>query len=312
MDSVRLDVELVNRGLARSRNRAARLITDAKVSVNGSPVRKPSLPVLDSDQIAIADPDGSESWASRASYKLARALDSIGPDLIQVSGKNCLDVGASTGGFTDVLLRRDAAHVVALDVGHDQLIPELRLDNRVTVVEGYNARELRAKDLPYIPEIVVCDVSFISLKLLLAPLAKCANESTNLLLMVKPQFEVGKENLGSGGVVRDPGLQASAVLDVARSASELGLITRAVIPSALPGPHGNKEFFLWFVIAGQDLPRDLADQRDERLVSTIQNAVEMSASLSAEGDMIEEHAMRSSRKGIPASQLVPNTQVFWV
>lgn len=312
MAAVRLDLEIVNRGLARSRNRAARLIADSKVTLNGETTLKPSAPVTADDIITVVDPGLSQSWASRASYKLVRVLECIGADLLEVEGKCCLDVGASTGGFTDVLLRAGAEHVVALDVGHDQLLPELRADKRVTTIEGYNARELKTEDLPYTPDLVVCDVSFISLTLLLPALAMCSSASTNLLLMVKPQFEVGREKLGAGGVVRDQNLQHDSVLKVALAARELGLNTKAVVPSALPGPHGNREFFLWFVVDPAHVDSTDSADSEMRLSETIRNAVEMSASLSVEGDMIEEHMNRALNKGIPDSQVVPNTQVFWV
>jgi 23S rRNA (cytidine1920-2'-O)/16S rRNA (cytidine1409-2'-O)-methyltransferase len=167
----------------------------------------------------------------------------------QVAGAFCADLGASTGGFTDVLLRRGADHVVAVDVGHDQLVPTLRADDRVTVVEGFNVRDLTPADLAQPPDLVVADLSFISLTLVLPAVASVLRPGAQALLMVKPQFEVGRERLGSGGVVRDPVLHAEAVRTVAHAADRVGLRTRAVVPSSLPGPSGNREFFLWLVPA---------------------------------------------------------------
>lgn len=167
-----------------------------------------------------------------------------------MAGRRCLDAGASTGGFTDVLLRRGAEHVVAVDVGHDQLLPWLRADPRVTVREGVNVRHLRPGDVDPAPDLVVGDLSFISLTLVLPGLLAVAAPGADLLLMVKPQFEVGRERLGSGGVVRDPRLRADAVVAVAEAAVGLGARPRAVVASPLPGPHGNVEYFLWSVAPG--------------------------------------------------------------
>lgn len=310
---MRLDLAVVDQGLARSRNRAARLILDGKVVVNGCAVTKPSTVVSSSDLIEISASENSHEWASRASFKLARTLEALSSEQISITGKLCLDIGASTGGFTDVLLRNGATRVVALDVGHDQLVPELRADQRVVVIEGYNARNLSLADLPYTPEVVVCDVSFISLSLLLPAIARCVAPSTDLLLMVKPQFEVGRDRLGSGGIVRDPALHVEAVQRIALAALEVGLSARAVIPSALPGPHGNREFFLWLSPSSEP-SQDLhgVAEHEEHLLKSVRNAVEKSAGVSVDGDMIVGQAQLSVRGGIPDSQLVPSTQVFWV
>lgn len=248
----RTDTELVRRGLARSRRQAVALIDAGRVRMGGRLVTKPSTPVPDGTPVTVlADPD-DPGYASRAGGKLAGALDALADDaagrglLRAVDGGWCLDVGASTGGFTDVLLRRGARHVVALDVGHDQLVPTLREDARVTVVEGFNLRDLTPADLDRAPDVVVGDLSFISLTLVLGPLADVLSPRGHALLLVKPQFEVGRERLGSGGVVRDPGQHVEAVLSVVRAAAGHGLRACAVVPSPLPGPSGNREYFCWF------------------------------------------------------------------
>ncbi|MFD6140922.1 TlyA family RNA methyltransferase [Promicromonospora sp. NPDC060271] len=250
----RVDAELVRRGLARSRKHAAELIAAGRVVAGGRAVAKPSALVAAGEAIEVSGGEYTEyEYASRAGLKLAGALDALdalAADLV-VSGAWCVDLGASTGGFTDVLLRRGAAHVVAVDVGHDQIVPQLREDPRVTVVEGFNARDLTPGDLDRSPDVVVADLSFISLRKVLPAVARVAGTDTHALLLVKPQFEVGRERLGSGGVVRDPALHRDAVESVARAAEEAGLRVRAVVPSSLPGPNGNREFFLWLVPAGQ-------------------------------------------------------------
>lgn len=240
--TARLDAELVRRGLARSRTQAARLVADGRVRVDGVPARRPATAVDATHDVAVAADAADPGWASRAAHKLADALDAW-PDL-DVRGRTCLDAGASTGGFTDVLLRRGAGHVVAVDVGHDQLVPWLRDDARVEVREGVNVRDLAAGDVAPAPTLVVGDLSFISLRLVLAPLLAVAAPGADLVLLVKPQFEVGRERLGAQGVVRDPALWASAVRDVCAAAAVLGARVVDVRPSTLPGTHGNVEFVL--------------------------------------------------------------------
>lgn len=255
-DPVRIDLALVERGLARSRGHAGRLVRSGRVLLEGRPVAKPSTPVAGDAALEVA-PDDAPEYVSRAGHKLAGALDAFasvpavrsdgstsgyGP---QVAGAFCLDVGASTGGFTEVLLRRGARGVLALDVGHDQLAAHLRDDPRVLVQEGFNVRDLTGAGLPEPAATVVGDLSFISLRLVV-PVLAAACPGADLVLMVKPQFEVGRERLGRGGVVRDPALHVRAVLDVASCAAEHGLGTRAVVASPLPGPSGNREFFCWF------------------------------------------------------------------
>lgn len=233
-----------------SRTRAAALVRAGAVRVGGTVVTRPALPIAASDEVTLDAPD--HSYVSRAAYKLAGALDALEagshhgrPAPPAVAAAQCLDVGASTGGFTQVLLERGAASVIALDVGHGQLDPTLRDDPRVHVIEGSNARELQPDSLPYTPTVVVADLSFISLRLVLPALVRAA-PGADLLLMVKPQFEVGRERLGRDGVVRSARAHEGAVLDVAATAVECGLRLVAVAASSLPGPSGNREFFCWF------------------------------------------------------------------
>ncbi|PZR52551.1 TlyA family RNA methyltransferase [Xylanimonas oleitrophica] len=252
MSGVRVDAELVRRGQARSRRHAAELVGAGRVRVGGRVVTKPSVTVAATDDLVVAADPGDAGYASRAAVKLAGALDALAADgagralAAAVPGAWCLDLGASTGGFTDVLLRRGARHVVALDVGHDQLVPWLREDERVTVVEGFNVRDLVPGDLERAPDLLVGDLSFISLTLVVGPAARVLPTGAPALLLVKPQFEVGRERLGSGGVVRDPELHVRAVGAVVDAADRVGLAARAVVPSPLPGPSGNREYFVWF------------------------------------------------------------------
>jgi 23S rRNA (cytidine1920-2'-O)/16S rRNA (cytidine1409-2'-O)-methyltransferase len=237
----RVDAELVRRGLARSRQQAAELIGTGKVSIDGMPAVKPATAVAVTASLTVSD-DGDRAWVSRGAHKLIGALDAFG---ISVAGRSCLDAGASTGGFTEVLLDRGAAHVVAADVGYGQLAWSLRSDPRVIVVERTNARDLSPEAIGGRVDLVVADLSFISLAAVLPALAGCAWPSADIVPMVKPQFEVGKGQVGAGGVVHDPGLRADSVLAVARRAGELGWHTVDVTASPLPGPSGNVEYFLW-------------------------------------------------------------------
>jgi 23S rRNA (cytidine1920-2'-O)/16S rRNA (cytidine1409-2'-O)-methyltransferase len=238
----RLDSELVRRGLARSRGDAADLVSAGQVSVDGAVAHKVATQVEASAAIVLVDPAG-RSYASRGAHKLMGALDAF-PDLA-VNGKRCLDAGASTGGFTDVLLQRGASEVVAVDVGYGLLAWSLRQNDRVVVRERTNVRELTAQLTDGPVELVVADLSFISLRLVLPALVSVTTPGSDLLLMVKPQFEVGRDRLPSGGVVRDPALRRAAVMDVAAAADELGWGTMGVTASPLPGPAGNVEYFLW-------------------------------------------------------------------
>ncbi len=240
----RLDAELVRRGLARSREQAVALIEAGRVEVRGAVTRKPAAMVDPADSVRVRE-DGTAQYASRGGHKLAGALDVFGPAGLVVTGRRCLDAGASTGGFTDVLLRAGAAEVVAVDVGYGQLAWALRTDARVRVLERTNVRTLDPDMVGGPVDLTVADLSFISLRLVLPALAACTAPDGDLVPMVKPQFEVGRERVGSGGVVRDPGLRAEAVLAVAEAAAALGLGVAGVTRSPLPGPSGNVEFFLW-------------------------------------------------------------------
>lgn len=242
--TARLDSELVRRGLARSRRHAGELIAAGRVAVDGVPTSRSATALRDEQVVTVATED-DPGYASRAGFKLAGALDLWEPLGLRVAGRACLDAGASTGGFTDVLLRHGARSVAAVDVGHGQLVESLRTDPRVDCREGVNVRNLAPGDLVPAPELVVADLSFISLTLVLPALAGVAAPEADLVVMVKPQFEVGRERLGSGGVVRDPALRADAVLSVARAAVSTGLEVVDVCASPLPGPSGNVEFFLW-------------------------------------------------------------------
>jgi 23S rRNA (cytidine1920-2'-O)/16S rRNA (cytidine1409-2'-O)-methyltransferase len=242
---IRLDAELVRRGLARSREQAAELVAAGRVRVGGRPATKVATQVDAATSVRVDGAHPALDYVSRGGHKLAGALDAFQPRGLVVAGRRCLDAGASTGGFTDVLLRRGAAHVVAVDVGYGQLAWSLRGDDRVTLLERTNVRTLRPEQVGDRVELVVGDLSFISLRLVLPALVACARAGADLLLLVKPQFEVGKDRLGAGGVVRDPGLRAEAVTAVAAAAGPLGLGVAGVVASPLPGPAGNVEYFLW-------------------------------------------------------------------
>ena len=243
MSRRRLDAELVRRGLARSREQAAELIAAGRVSVAGQVAAKPATQVAEAAAIRVRAAGTAAQYASRGGAKLAGALAAF-PGL-RVAGRRCLDAGASTGGFTDVLLRAGAAHVIAADVGYGQLAWPLRTDPRVTVLDRVNVRGLRPGQVAPPPDVVTADLSFISLRLVLPALAACAAPGADWLLLVKPQFEAGRGNVGPGGVVRDPGLREQAVAAVAAAAAGLGLGTAGVTASPLPGPSGNVEYFLW-------------------------------------------------------------------
>lgn len=238
----RLDAELVRRGLARSREQARELVESGRVSVRGSAAQKAATQVAPEDSVVVRVDEDGPAYVSRGAHKLAGALDAFGLD---PAGRHALDAGASTGGFTDVLLRRGVAGVVAVDVGYGQLAWSVRTDPRVVVRDRTNVRELDPASLPYAPDLVVADLSFISLELVLPALVAACREDADLLLMVKPQFEVGRDRLGSGGVVRDAALRADTVRRIAAAAAGLGLGVAGVVASPLPGPSGNVEYFLW-------------------------------------------------------------------
>jgi 23S rRNA (cytidine1920-2'-O)/16S rRNA (cytidine1409-2'-O)-methyltransferase len=240
MARVRLDTLLADRGLFGSRTRAAASVMAGEVLVGPERRRidKPGQMVADDVVIAV---DAAPDYVSRGGTKLANALEALG---VPVEGRRALDVGASTGGFTDVLLQRGAAHVIALDVAYGELHWNLRNDERVTVMERFNAREVTPADLTYAPDLIVADVSFISLKKVLPAVLSCAADGFDCLAMVKPQFEVGRERVGKG-VVHDPALRREAIDGVADFARELGHEVRGEAESGLPGPKGNVETFLW-------------------------------------------------------------------
>ncbi len=251
----RLDVLLVERGLAESRAQAQALLMAGLVRGYD----KPGQQVDEDADLSVERPP---PYVSRGGEKLAHGLDGLGVD---PRGLDCVDVGASTGGFTDVLLQRGAARVIALDVGYGQLHPRLRTDPRVTVLERTNARTLA--ELPFPPQLAVCDVSFISVRLALPPVLRLCAPGWQAVVLVKPQFEAGRADVGKGGVVRDDGVRRRVVREVAEAAPGWGASVAGVVDSGLPGPKGNREIFIHFVHADQpSLPDDL-DERIERAVA---------------------------------------------
>jgi 23S rRNA (cytidine1920-2'-O)/16S rRNA (cytidine1409-2'-O)-methyltransferase len=259
---LRLDAELVRRGLARSREHAGELIAAKRVKVAGSVATKPATGVTTDVALVVLDDPDHPDYVSRGGHKLAGALAAFAPLGLSVNGRRCLDAGASTGGFTDVLLRHGAGEVVAVDVGYGQLAWSLRQDARVQVHDRTNVRDLTADRIGGPVDVVVGDLSFISLLLVLDALLGVTRDDGDLALMVKPQFEVGKDRVGKGGVVRDPALRAEAVATVAAAAAERGWGARAVTTSPLPGPSGNVEFFLWLrrgpaSVTDEDIDREV-------------------------------------------------------
>jgi 23S rRNA (cytidine1920-2'-O)/16S rRNA (cytidine1409-2'-O)-methyltransferase len=251
-DGARLDRAVAERGLARSRSAAAELVRSGRVLVNGRPAARPSAPVATDDLVEV-QPD---PYVSRAAHKLAGALADL---TLDVTGLRALDAGASTGGFSQVLLRAGCREVIAVDVGHGQLADLIRTDPRVIVLERLNVRALKPEHVRGRPvDLIVADLSFISLLLVLPALAGVVDPAGSLLLMVKPQFEVGRVALGEGGVVRSPGLHVEAVSRVIAAATDLGWYAQAVHPSRLPGPSGNREFFLLLGRRPPPTPVDVA------------------------------------------------------
>jgi len=240
---LRLDAELVRRGLARSREHATELISAGRVQVRGVAAGKPATSVDPDTPVRVIEDTDDPGYVSRGGHKLAGALAAFAD--LRVAGRRCLDAGASTGGFTDVLLRHGAEHVVAVDVGYGQLAWSLRTDSRVQVIDRTNVRALTPDQIGGQAQLTVADLSFIPLGLVLPALCACTADDGDIVPMVKPQFEVGRERLGSGGVVRDPAHRAAAVVQVAAAASALGWGVAGVTRSPLPGPSGNVEFFLW-------------------------------------------------------------------
>jgi 23S rRNA (cytidine1920-2'-O)/16S rRNA (cytidine1409-2'-O)-methyltransferase len=249
----RLDAELVRRGLARSRGQAGELVAAGLVAVSGRRAAKSATWVTRDAPITVAA-SGEPGYVSRGGPKLAGALEAFTPMGLAVPGRRCLDAGASTGGFTDVLLRAGAAHVVAADVGYGQLAWSLRTDPRVTVMDRVNVRSLDR--VTPVPDLVVADLSFISLTLVLPALVACAAPGADFLLLVKPQFEVGKRRVGAGGVVRDATDRSASVRRVAEAAGQLGLGVKGITASPLPGPAGNVEYFLWLRRGAPPLDED--------------------------------------------------------
>ena len=239
----RLDLALVARGLAASRERARALILAGKVRVDGQVQTKAGHATAAGAAVEVDEPD--HPWVGRGGVKLAHALDTFA---IDPSGRDVLDIGASTGGFTDVCLQRGAAHVVALDVGHNQIDWKLRSDPRVTVLEGVNARALTADHLPDAHRrfgLVTIDVSFISLRHILPVVPALLDPEGSVVALVKPQFEAGRDDVESGGIVRDPAVHARVIDEVTQAAAAAGLIRRGLTPSPITGAEGNQEFLLW-------------------------------------------------------------------
>ena len=240
----RIDSELVRRKLVRSRSHAQELIAQRRVLLDGEVFEKPARQMEPAQALVITQGDDPD-YVSRGAFKLAGALDALGERGPLVQGRRCMDAGASTGGFTDVLLRRGAQSVVAVDVGYGQLAWRLQSDSRVEVMDRTNVRLLQAGDILPPPQLVVGDLSFISLTLVLPALVNVADESADFLLMVKPQFEIGKDRLGSGGVVRNLDHHHETIAKVIDCACSLGLGIVAVEASPLPGPSGNVEYFVY-------------------------------------------------------------------
>ena len=268
----RLDAELTRRGLARSRDQARDLITSGYVQVRGTIALKPATQVDGDVSIVVNDIDDGAHYVSRGAHKLLGALEAFAD--FDISGRDGLDAGASTGGFTQVLLERGIARVLAVDVGYGQLAWPLRVDPRVHLMERTNIRTLSAAEVPWLASVVVADLSFISLRVVLPALVSCSTPSADYLLMVKPQFEVGREAVGEG-VVRDPQLRIDAVSSVAGAAVELGMRVKGVAASPIPGPAGNVEYFLWLQHGDQDQRDTLANGLSAAALATaIRTAVE--------------------------------------
>jgi 23S rRNA (cytidine1920-2'-O)/16S rRNA (cytidine1409-2'-O)-methyltransferase len=240
MKKARIDAVLADRGLFPSRSAAAGAVRagEVRVGADGPVALRPSQLVEPDAPLIVA---AGRRFASRGGIKLENALEALG---VEVAGRDCLDVGASTGGFSDCLLQRGAGRVIAADVAYGQLDVRLREDPRVHVIERLNARELRPSELPFVPSLATVDVSFISLTKILPAVARCIEPGGEVLAMVKPQFELGKDRVGRG-VVRDAGDRREAIAKVAAAARELGLPVRGIASSGLPGPKGNREAFVW-------------------------------------------------------------------
>ncbi|MBL3897315.1 TlyA family RNA methyltransferase [Bifidobacterium longum] len=240
---MRLDAALVARGLVATRSKAARLVKAGRVSVDGRTVARPAATVGPEARLAA---DLGDDYVSRGALKLVGAYQAFAPHgLPAPEGMDCLDIGASTGGFTEVLLRRGARRVIALDVGHGQLDPRIAGDPRVIEMSGTNIRDVAPGDLPYAPQVVVSDVSFISLSHVIPPVARLAAPGAHVILLVKPQFEVGRARLGKNGIVTDPAARRQALADVTACAEANGLRVVTSAPSPIEGTHGNMEYLLY-------------------------------------------------------------------
>lgn len=239
MRKVRLDIRLVELGLAPSRERARALILAGVVSVNGTAAAKAGTSIAADAAVVLIQPD--HPFVGRGGVKLASALDTFA---IDVTGRHALDVGASTGGFTDVLLQRGATRVAAVDVGRGQLDWRLRQDPRVVVIEGVNARRLTREQLPFVPDLAVVDVSFISLRHILPAVAGVVTDGADVIALVKPQFEAGRAEVGRKGLVRDEAIHQRVIEEIANAAVQAGLTRVGVAPAAITGATGNQEYFL--------------------------------------------------------------------
>lgn len=250
----RLDMMLVASGLVESRAKAQRLIKGGHVRVDGMTVTKPSYMVkAGHEELAV---DKGDDYVSRGAYKLLGAFQAFASQgLAGPRGLHCLDIGASTGGFTDVLLRGGASAVVALDVGHGQLDPRISADDRVIEMSGVNIRDVEAADLPWRPQMIVSDVSFISLTYVIPVIARIAAPDAHVVLLVKPQFEVGRTGLGKNGIVEDPELRRRALDTVVDCANRHGFAVQGTADSPIEGTHGNAEYLL-YAVAGNG-PRPL-------------------------------------------------------
>lgn len=298
---IRVDAELVRRGLARSRAHASELITQGRVLLDAVVVTKPARQMNPAQALRVIDQQ-EEHYASRGAYKLLGALDYLGENAPNIHGATCLDAGASTGGFTDVLLRRGATRVWAVDVGYGQIAWRLREDSRVEVIERTNIRTLDPEIVTPLASIVVGDLSFISLTLVIEPLCAASSPEAEFLLMVKPQFEVGKENLGAHGVVRDPALHHAAVAKVARAALKSNLNIFHVAPSPLPGPAGNVEYFLHMAKPAQLAGRTCPPLHEADLDTAITEAI---AARPAGNSLTASETSHSSKLGVNYPQSEP-------
>ena len=279
----RLDQELVTRGLARSRTHAAKLIAAGRVIRGGAVLSRASAPIQPDEPLSITD-DGVPDYVSRAGHKLAGALAAF--PAVDPSGLRCLDAGASTGGFTDVLLRAGAREVAAVDVGHGQLVDSLRADPRVRVFEGMNVRYFTPEEIGGTVELTVADLSFISLTKVIQPLAAATSPGGSLLLMVKPQFEVGRELQNRSGVVTDPARHRLAVELVADAAVGAGLDIAGITRSPLPGQTGNVEFFMWMKVP--EAAARAADDRSAAASALIDTVFDTRPAFAEEAESIED------------------------